>query len=423
MKVFTSLLVATAALLAACLMPGMACDLATPADSLPQPPDKTLPAEADRLALCLFRDLARTQEGNVCFSPATMEQLLFLLRVGAGGETYAALDALPFAMPEKVTSGASFALGLFVDDTLPHTEGLGVLGVPFRTHPRKAAETINRWCHTMTMGRIPRIVSADSLPADTRLLAASACHLQQEWLKPFDTHDTRAAVPFLLRDGSTQPVDMMRQMAHFRYAESEQWQAVALSYRDSSYPGSPLHFIGILPKGDARAFAQQFDTKQYDAIRSALMVEGFQEVIIELPRLELDCFHSFREALRRLGAGVLFAPGLDLSHLVQAEGLMVEDILQQSRISVTEEKTVAASAAFLPSIVIGSDHTAPPPPKRIRFDRPFIWSIDRLTGKDSPAFMGFVTKPSSHHAPPPHLRAPATGAGERWKQYEITKSE
>ncbi len=380
-----------AALAAACLLTPPAGASTAVSDTAPRqyradPPPKQMPAEADKLCFRLLRELAATQAGNISFSPAALEHLLLTLRYKARGSSFELLDTLPFAQPETDRAQQlHLASGIFWDKSLIPWGGSynGLRFLPLAADPQAAAEAINQWCDKATGGQLPFIIRAGDIAPETRMLALAACHLTLPWDSPFDKARTQEGTPFHKSDGTTTPVAMMRQTAELRYAEGEGWQAVALLYRDRERPWKPLSFIGILPEGDAHSFARTLDTEQYDAIRAALRADSMQELVVELPRMELGCRLSFKDCLALPAA--LFRPGLELD-TVSAPGLKLGDLIQQCRISLDEERTEASAVTIAPSIIVG----AVPEPRRIRFDRPFLWAIDNLGSEDSPAFIGLV---------------------------------
>ncbi len=362
-----------------------------PAPSLRHKGRKTRAEDVDSLTFSFFRELAASQPGNVCFSPASLEALLLLLREGAEGDCFALLDALPFGAPDGESARHILTQSaLFADESLRLASVAAPLHfVPFADNPALAAERVNTWARRASAQQLQQILPAEGLAADTRLLALSVSYMRQLWLSPFRTEATREEA-FHRADGSTAPVPLMQQLGEFRYAETGSWQAVALCYRNKRTPEPTLCFIGILPRGDARDFARKLDMKRYDSIRRALSCATPQRVRVALPRMEADSCLSLRESLSKLGAGKLFAPGINLSRYVQDDSLTLADIVQRCRLCVNEDETAAPAGT---DAVAEAYAPAASEPKSIRFDRPFIWAIDDLTTGAAPAFLGLVETP------------------------------
>lgn len=94
----------------------------------------------------------------------------------------------------------------------------------------------------------------------------------------------------------------------FRYAEGEDWQAVALPYKTEGRIGEPGYFIGILPKGNAHQFAAQLTPQKYQSIRRALAEEdSTQTLLVKLPRFRIDTGRiQLNELLQVLGVKSIY---------------------------------------------------------------------------------------------------------------------
>lgn len=360
------------------------------AETLVMPP---VPAsvESDAFALQAFRHLLAEQQGNVVFSPAGLEGVLKLLQQGARGKVAAELAALPMGRGEgKGAMQVSESNALFVAENLklkPGVKSAAVMQAPFADNPAEARQLINEWANDSTRGMIPQMVDVD-LPRTTRLVAANAVVLDEKWLLPFKEKNTEPQ-DFHLADGSTKQVPMMYKRDYFHYAAGKDWEAVALFYRTDGRPGTPGCFIGILPKGDARAFAARLTTEKMSAIRRQLAVSGERELEVRLPKFETTTpAFSLKQTLQACGARGIFLPGADFSGFAD-EPLMLDEIQQKCYTKVDEQGTKAAAVTIgmVPLCV------NPVEPKKITFDRPFLWVIGDLTSPAAPWFMGLCEEP------------------------------
>ena len=360
-------------------------------------PTPTIPAGVDALAVDMFRRVVAQEEGNVVFSPASAEAVLLMLREGAAGQTRKELDALPYGK-QGVPSAmrVESANALFADDSLTLKPGsTPVERVPFAGNPAKAVDRVNAWCSEKTHGKISSILSARELSENTRLIATNAVYLKEKWLRPFMPSST-SPQNFHLSNGSTVRVPMMHKKANLLYAKGDDWQAVALFYRTDGRAGEPGCFIGILPKGDARAFAATLTPQKFNAIRTALAQSGFDTTEVYLPRFEISPpAISLAAALQALGVKAAFSPGAaDLSNLAQSPDgtpLYLSAVVQKCYVKADEQGTEAAAVTGM-AVAIQS---APiiKEPRIIRFDRPFIWIIGDLSTAAPPYFMGLMENP------------------------------
>ena len=163
--------------------------------------------DADSFAVQVLSMLAAGHEGNVVFSPASLEAVLRLLQQGARGATAAELAALPMGKTGiRTAMTPAEANALFVSEQLSLNPGVRadeVLKVPFAEAPDKAAAMINRWSDCKTRGLIPSIVSPRDISPTTALVAANAIYLKEKWLHPFPAASTRKNADFTLENGNT----------------------------------------------------------------------------------------------------------------------------------------------------------------------------------------------------------------------------
>ncbi len=351
-------------------------------------------ATGDRFALELFRCLAAEGQGNITLSPASLETVLHMLREGAGGKTRAALTALPLGRQGVASSmQVESANALFLAENFrlkPQRFAAELHRAPFSDNPSKAVKEVNAWCRRKTHGMVPEIARDGDFTPLTRMVILNAVYLKERWLRPFDKARTEQNGIFHRADGSEKRTPLMHRSADFRYAEGAGWQAVALFYRRDGRLGEPGCFIGILPRGNARAFARELTQERYDAIRRALAGTRPQKTVVTLPKMEVDSgSFSLREALGRLGLADLFTPQADFSAFTE-ESIWLSDVRQRCRVRVSEKETEAAAVTMG---VQRCKSAAPETPKEIRFTRPFIWVIGDLTSDAPPYFLGLSEEP------------------------------
>ncbi|MBQ9095215.1 MAG: hypothetical protein IJY53_02630 [Akkermansia sp.] len=377
---------------------GVSCVNTPKNTAYPHTPALKAPAipQADSFAIQAFSTLAAAQqEDNLAFSPAGLEAVLHLLQQGAQGSTAAELAALPLGKKGVYSAmQPAEAYALFVADDLTLTPGVRtelVQRMPFASAPGKAAKAINEWAKRQTHGLISNVVDAVS-PA-TRLIAASAIYLKEKWLHPFDKGETESFYRFTCNNGSTTYVDMMQCTEAFRYAEGEDWQAVALPYKTEGRIGEPGYFIGILPKGNAHQFAAQLTPKKYQSIRRALAREdSTQTLLVKLPRFRIDTGRmQLNELLQVLGVKKAFTREADFRGFAK-EPLYLNDVSQYC-VVINDEEGTEAAAVTVADIDSWCLEPEQPQIKELIFDRPFLWIIGDLTTPAPPYFMGITATP------------------------------
>ena len=388
-------------LLFLCLLLPLSCHVAPPTEPMPFP-EAAAELRSDELALRMFAQLAQEQQGNIVFSPAGAEALLRMLKEGAAGQTRAEMDALPpmgeADVPTTMRPKTAQALFLCSDKVELH-EGILPETELHRVSEGSALCDINRWVSKQTKGRLPAALSA--LPPNTRLVPVSAVYLEEKWLEPFGKNMTREE-DFTLSSGKRIKVPMMHKgTAPCLYAEGPDWQAVALFYRREGREGVPGCFIGIRPKGEARAFARSLTPAKWRQIRRELRDDsrhGTRHLTdISLPRFRTDPLSTdLTPALRAMGMCAAFSPQTaDFSRLATVtptDALFLDKVQQVACVKLNEEGTEAAAATYAP--MIGCCAIIPPQAtRRIRFDKPFIWAIADLSSNAAPWFMGLTAEP------------------------------
>lgn len=389
-------------LLFLCLLLPLSCHVTPPTTEIVPRPEAAAELRSDELALRMFAQIAQEQQGNIVFSPAGAEALLRMLKEGAAGQTRAEMDALPpmgeAGVPTAMQPKTAQALFLCSDKAELH-EGILPETELQRVSESSALRAINCWASKQTKRRIPAALS--ELPTNTRLVPVSAVYLEEKWLDPFGKNRTREE-DFTLSSGKRIKVPMMhKDTAPCLYAEGRDWQAVALFYRRNGREGAPGCFIGIRPKGEARAFARSLTPAKWRQIRRALQADrqhGTGRLTdISLPRFRTEPVSTdLTPALRAMGMRAAFSPQTaDFSRLATVpppDALFLDKVQQVACVKLNEEGTEAAAVTYTP--MIACCVILPPRATRtIRFDKPFIWAITDLSSNAAPWFMGLTAEP------------------------------
>lgn len=363
-------------------------DLAQAA-ALPQ-----LLAATDALGLAMLR----TSEGpNTVVSPFSAYVALAMLAEGARGGTADAFDLALGAPGAERTDAVNALRGallahdgdpalaaaeelpdepllhladrvLLDDQLVPEQEFLDVLargydaGIETVDLGTAAAKPVlDAWVNRETGGLIPE--SAIVPKPGLRLVLQDALVMAARWLVPFDPNGTVTS-PFAAPDGSID-VETMHGTAGgaWSVSEADGWTAVRLPYADGFVADLVLPPEGVDP-ADADATTL---TRLWAA--PAEPVPG--AVAVSVPVLDLEPEPlDLTPSLTAVGLGELFdAP--DLSGITTAAPLVVDQAVQQARLMLDEEGTVAAAVTEIAVRV----SAAPLPAVEVHFDRPFLVRI------------------------------------------------
>jgi serpin B len=367
----------------------------------------------------LYAKLARG-DGNLIFSPASIELALAMLRPGARTETASQMDTAMHAVGSDemapAISGLQAALdsrsGRFQDysgeqvpvtlriansafaqhgmaiepaylDALSSRFDAGIRLVDYAKDFEAARNLINDWVAGQTEQRIRDLLAPGSLDDQTRLVLANAIYLKAPWLIQF-SKDATTTQPFTTADGRTVQVPMMSEQDTFGYAEGNGWQAV-----DLPYVGGSLSMTVMLPD-DLAAFEASLTG---DSLRSIVGKLSSSDVRLSLPRFAIETKTDLPEQLSALGMPLPFDPvRADFSGITSDDLLYVSNVVHQANITVDESGTEAAAAT---AVIVGRT-SLPSKIARMTVDHPFLFVLrDDPTG--TILFLGRVTDPTATH--------------------------
>jgi serpin B len=240
----------------------------------------------------------------------------------------------------------------------------------FRTLPDQAVKAINSWVEGKTQGKIKTLISRQLITEATRLILTNAIYFKGKWQQAFDRNQT------LNEDwhgaGGVRKVPMMQQKRAYLYYEGEDFQALDLPYQ-----GEQLSMLIVLPRkidGLAALESKWTTGPLYQHIASSLAHEN--NVVVSLPRFQVETAFQLRPALSAMGAALAFSADADFSG-IGAEPLQIAEVVHKAFVEVNEEGTEAAAAT---GVVMTKSAAIASQPKRFRADHPFLFVIrDRKT--------------------------------------------
>lgn len=366
-------------------------------------------------ALQLYSKLQSTP-GNLIFSPYSISSALAMTCAGARGATARQMEQVLHL--DQVGTNFSAQFGQ-LDADLKQAQGSNELSVanslwpqekyPVRTEFLKllkqdfgatvtpanytsqapqARAAINRWVDEKTRHKIPEIIGPGTLNALTRMVLVNAIYFKGTWQSPFPESATRPD-KFYLDPGTTITVPFMHRRGHFQYAESPQWQLLALPYA-----GGQLEMILLLPRS-RDGIAQLESNLSQVHLKDWLAEAKDQNVAVALPKFKMATSLKLSDILRGLGMTDAFSP--DRADFSGVDGkthfLYLSAVLHKAYVEVNEKGTeaAAATAVTMKALAVRLDER----PRKFRADHPFLFCIrDASTG--SLLFMGRVSNPANH---------------------------
>ncbi|SHE26848.1 serpin family protein [Actinomyces glycerinitolerans] len=232
-----------------------------------------------------------------------------------------------------------------------------------------AKAALDAWAERHTGGLIKS--SGIEITKDTRLVLQNALLFAARWSTTFDANHTYDQ-DFTLADGSTVTARLMHEDFFRPCVQGEGWQAVRLPYWDGDDDAQLVMDVILPDAGVAPTDLPEGAWEQASAALDAVTEDRRSEVVLALPTFDLKPGPVDLLAF-------LDAQGTTLDSLEHiGEDLVVDQAVQQVRLMVKEEGTVAGALTELS----GAGAAAPPEaPVQFIVDHPFALRIvDQLTG-------------------------------------------
>jgi serine protease inhibitor len=350
-------------------------------------------------AFDLYREVAKENDGkNLFLSPLSAQAALLMAANGAKGDTYdqivkaigfenysaddvnSAFRKIIFGLQTVDTSvDFEFANSVWIKDgfnvkqdyvsLLADNFDAEASNVDFGTDA--GVGKVNNWCSEKTHGMIPTIM--DGPDDNLKLALINALYFKGQWSTKFDKSNTQENY-FTAIDGSRNKIDFMNQAEEFLYSESEDMQVCELPFGNKAYA---MDFL--LPHKDLD-FNEFFSDFTYDDLDEYLSAFGTAQVILMLPKLDLEDDVNLIPALSRLGIKDAFIYGTaDFTDIHEPKELFIGIVRQKTALEMNEE---GAKAAAVTSIGMYNDASPGPVDQAVFFaDHPFLFLIrEKSTG-------------------------------------------
>lgn len=368
--------------------------------------EESFQAPMMEFSLSAFKQTLK-DDGNVLISPASIYLALAMTLNGADKQTLAAMkealsaqnltqDELNAACRDWISllQTKTAKTKVSVANSIWFRQGYPVSAAFLRTNADyfnaaaksldfsspEAVKVINGWVKDQTQGKIDSIV--DEIKDETIMYLINAVYFKSDWTTTFDKNATAKAE--FAAPGGKVTSDFMHRTGEMRYMNSNGIQGVLLPYDDGRFS-----FFAILPPQgqDVRDVVSALDGADVTALLQS-MKNG--QVMLALPKFEIEYETSLKETLTALGMGIAFTDRADLSR-INAQGvseLYISEVMHKTFCRVDEKGTEAAAVT---SVEVGLT-SMPVIDAEIRFNRPFVFGIiDNASG--TPLFLGLLETP------------------------------
>ncbi|MBR4904579.1 MAG: hypothetical protein IKZ53_07885 [Selenomonadaceae bacterium] len=365
-------------------------------------PARNLSTSVDVFCWKYFATLNRDE--NIFYSPYGINAALSILANGASGDT---LKEIIFALDadnlenlndchknfseyaEKNYRGENLFMesNLLLIDKSVIGKGLDknfkrVVTDIYKSDVRKAnfssdldgeKQKISNWVSDKTAGFIPNyksIVTADTL---TDLL--NVVYFKGKWQMPFKAHVTEVET-FNNRNGSTREVDTMNKVFEnaIAYREDEKFKGIVLPYSENAA------MYLILPVDKSLNVAEFWNNETFsyradfiNGLRNSSAFDG--EVVVRLPKFELDIENSLVDSLKAMGIEKSFTDDAEFFNIINGTSLKIENAKHRAKVKVDEQGTEAAAITEININATAVFNPKPPPTVYFIADRPFLFMI------------------------------------------------
>ena len=367
-------------------------------------------------AVDLYARLAKSAQGNLAFSPASISTALEMTWAGAKGDTASQMASVlhlgsdrdgALASAKATLEGYSgkhegyelaFADRLFGEKSFPFDPGFvslsgSVFGAPleavdFLHSSESGRQSINGFVAGATHDRIRDLLPEGSVGPSTELVLVNAVYMKTKWTHAFDknaTHPAAFAAP-----GGSKEVETMHAIDRFGYGETGDAQVL-----DMPYAGGDLAFTVILPK-DANGLAAVEKKLGASSFSTYVGATHDERVDVSLPRFKVDPPKPVRlgSVLAEMGMRLAFDDlAADFGGISSEKRVRIDEVFHKAFVAVDEEGTEAAAATAVVGIEAGVT-SVHPQNKAFVADHPFLFVV-RDTRTQLVLFIGRVTDPAA----------------------------
>ncbi|CAH1108009.1 unnamed protein product [Psylliodes chrysocephalus] len=312
----------------------------------------------------VYKEILKTQQGDLVFSPFSVETILALLSAGANGPTHDELVhslSLPSSQQSiqksfkeflpKLTSNTNdlkllSANKIYAREDVKFEDAIeqvavdvyhsGVENIDFSKND-EAANTINKWVETQTYIKITDLIKSDSLSNATSLVLVNALYFSAKWANPFRDYLTKPQ-KFYKNKNDYVEVLTMSQINYFNYYDNTE---SGVQFLELPYVGDGLSMVIALP------YEKEGLTALEKNVENLLETQELKpkRMHLKLPKFTIDSEFPLVDSLKGFGVKKIFDGEADLSGLSSTnEKLIVSEVVQKSFINVTEIGTEAAAA-------------------------------------------------------------------------------
>ena len=349
-------------------------------------------------SLKLMRQLAGKGE-NCMISPVSLLAALVMVENGAEGDTLAEFtDLIGTDLTTFNQFFGNYLLGLnslinvemnaansiwiregfdvkkdFLETNAKYYKDTGIFQAPF---DKTMVDGVNDWVKKNTYGMIPKLI--DSISEADMLYLVNAIAMKAQWEKEFKGG---AKINFAAQDSESTSVDAMSSTEGLYIADGRTEGFI------KPYKGG-ISFAALRPE-DGMSVDEYISSLTGEKLQA--IIEGASSVPVDvvIPKFESTFSTELKDILSKAGIKKMFSDGEAQFGRISDERLFVSGGLHKTYIRFYEKGTDAAAAT---GMTIGKASAPIDMPRRIVFDRPFVYVIFDDDNR-MPIFIGTYERP------------------------------
>ncbi|XP_060881642.1 serpin B4-like isoform X2 [Metopolophium dirhodum] len=354
-----------------------------------------------------YKEVDKTDEGNIFFSPFSIHVIMFMASMGAASKTFDemintihlnetthSMEGYRKLLEDLLSDNDSLKLatGMFVDKTFKVKKSFvensmkylksSMEKLNFKNEPKEQRRYLNNWILSKTNKKIKDLFPQGSITNDTSLMLANAVHFQGTWIYSFnDAVDDL----FYVTLSNKVPVKMMNLVDDLQYFHDNDLKFAAL---ELPYDHYAFNMIILLPddKDGLKDLENNFSKINLNDISNKM---SKYDVTVKLPRFKLEQSLQLKDILSNLGCPTMFTEAANFSNIVERGELYVRQVAHKAYVHVNEKGTEGAAVNGFNAVV----RTMPDKLSKVYFvaDHPFFFSIVSKT--KTILFMGRLSNP------------------------------
>ncbi len=347
--------------------------------------------EICELSFKLYKELLKTGDENIFFSPYSIFIALAMAYEGASGQTaeemlevlgipqnnQTVLESIKM-LYDYLNKNENFTISTANALWIRNNLGLllsysKIIEEYYKGHatkidvskPEETAKMINDWVKEQTKGKITDLIKKNDIIGVTALILTNAIYFKADWKVQFNPEDTKE-LEFKLASGEKIKVPTMCLVGSeelFYYTETQEFQILELPYT-----GGELSMLILLPT--QKSIPEIVESLTFESLSELKATMYETNVNIHLPKFKLETEYELNEPLKQMGMPRAFEPYAEFTGMCRWSGtdiidpLYIKTVRHKAFIEVNEEGTEAAAATAVimldncsqSSIVFNADH-------------------------------------------------------------------